>query len=118
MRLWVRSLASLSGLQIWRCCELWYKLQTWLGSCVAVAVAMAVAMATAVAPVCPLAWEPPYAVSAALKSKKKKRTQKSLIHVWLKKKVFIKRQNKQVIIETLTINCIMSLYLLESQETV
>ena len=28
MRMWVRSLASLSGLEIWRCCELWCRLQT------------------------------------------------------------------------------------------
>ena len=38
MSLWVRSLALLSGLRI-RCCHgLWYRLQTWLGTCVAVAV--------------------------------------------------------------------------------
>ena len=33
MRLRVWSLASLSGLRIWRCRELWCRLQTWLGSC-------------------------------------------------------------------------------------
>ena len=38
MRVWVRSLASLSGLKIQRCCELWCRLQTQLGSGVAVAV--------------------------------------------------------------------------------
>uniref|UniRef100_A0A8D1KSA1 Uncharacterized protein n=1 Tax=Sus scrofa TaxID=9823 RepID=A0A8D1KSA1_PIG len=32
----VRSLPLLSGLTIRRCCELWCKLQTWLGSRVAV----------------------------------------------------------------------------------
>ena len=37
MRLWVGSLASLTGLRIWYCHELWYRLQTWLGSCIAVA---------------------------------------------------------------------------------
>ena len=37
MRLWVRSLASLSGLKIWCCRELWCRLQTWLRSGVAVA---------------------------------------------------------------------------------
>ena len=37
MRLQVRSLASLSGLRTWRCRELWYRLQTQLGSGVAVA---------------------------------------------------------------------------------
>ena len=39
-RLWVRSLASLSGLRICRCRELWYRSQMWLRSCVAVAVAV------------------------------------------------------------------------------
>ena len=39
MRLWVRSLPLLSGLTIRHCCELWCRLQTWLGSCVAVALA-------------------------------------------------------------------------------
>ena len=38
MRLRVRSLASLSGLRIRCCCELQFRLQTWLGSCMAVAV--------------------------------------------------------------------------------
>ena len=36
----VQSLASLSGLRIWRC-ELWCRLQMWLGSCIAVAVVQA-----------------------------------------------------------------------------
>ena len=53
MRLQVRSLASLSGLRIWHCCELWCRLQSRLGSDVAVAVFR------------PLAWEPPYAAGAA-----------------------------------------------------
>ena len=39
MRLQVRSLALLSGLKIWCCCELWCRLQTQLGSGVAVALA-------------------------------------------------------------------------------
>ena len=38
MRTWVRSLASLSGFRIWRCHELWYRPQMWLGSQIAVAV--------------------------------------------------------------------------------
>ena len=38
MRLWVRSLASLSRLRIQWCCEMWCRLQTWLGSGIAVAV--------------------------------------------------------------------------------
>ena len=39
MGLRVRSLASLSGLRIRRCRDLWCGLQMWLGSCVAVALA-------------------------------------------------------------------------------
>ena len=39
MRMWVRSLASFSGLNIWHCCEMWCRSQMWLGSLVAVAVA-------------------------------------------------------------------------------
>ena len=39
MRMQVRSLALLSGLRIWCCHELCYRLQTWLRSQVAVAVA-------------------------------------------------------------------------------
>ena len=38
VRLRVRSLASLPGIRIWRCRELWCRSQTWLGSLVAVAV--------------------------------------------------------------------------------
>ena len=38
MRLWVRSLALLSGLGTWRGRELWCRLQMRLRSCVAVAV--------------------------------------------------------------------------------
>ena len=41
MRTWGQCLASLSGLRIWSCCELWGSLQMWLGSCVAVAVVQA-----------------------------------------------------------------------------
>ena len=69
MRLWVQSLASLSGLRIQSCGELWYRSQTRLGSQVAVAVARAAAVAL----IGPLAWEPPYAAGAALKSQKKKK---------------------------------------------
>ena len=38
MRLWVRSLASLSASRIGRCRELWCRSKSRLGSCVAVAV--------------------------------------------------------------------------------
>jgi len=56
---------------MWRCRELWCRLQAWLGSRVAVAQ--------------PLAWEPPYAVGAAQEiattttttTKKKKKKRKS-----------------------------------------
>ena len=41
MGLWVRSLDSLSGLRIRCCLELWCRLQTWLGSRVAMALAQA-----------------------------------------------------------------------------
>ena len=41
MTMRVQSLASLSGLEIWHCRELWYRLQTRLRSCVAVAVVQA-----------------------------------------------------------------------------
>ena len=44
----VRSLASLSGLRIWHCRELWHK-------------------SAAAAPIQPLAWELPYAAGVALK---------------------------------------------------
>ena len=39
MRFQVQSLVLLSGLRIWRCHELWYRSQMWLGSGIAVAVA-------------------------------------------------------------------------------
>ena len=57
MRTQVRSLALLSGLKIRRCHELRCRLQTRLGSCIAVAIAL----------IGPLAWEPPYALVVALK---------------------------------------------------
>ena len=66
MRLRVRSLASLSGLRIRRCRELWCRSQTRLTSGVAVAVA----------PIRPLAREPPYASGVALKSKTNEQTKK------------------------------------------
>ena len=59
----VRSLASLCGLRIKHCRELWCRLQTRLGS--GVAVALAKAGATIL--IRPQAWEPPYALGAVLK---------------------------------------------------
>ena len=64
MRMRDQSLALLIGLRIWHCRELWYRLQRWLRSHVAVAVAQAIAL------IPPLAWEPPYATGAALKRQK------------------------------------------------
>ena len=72
MRTQVQSLASLSGLRIWPCCELWCKFQTKLGSHVAVAMAMAVCRLAAAAPIQPLAWEPLCAMGVTLKRKDKK----------------------------------------------
>ena len=66
MRMQVQSLASLKGLRIWGCHELWYRLQIqpvllWLWCGLAAA-----------ALIRPLAWELPYAVGTALKRKEKK----------------------------------------------
>ena len=55
MRLRVPSLASLSGLRIWCCRELWSR-------------------SAAIALIRPLAWEPPYAVGTALKRQKDNKT--------------------------------------------
>ena len=68
MRLWVRSLALLSGLRIRHCCELWCGWQTRLGSGMAVAV-VCVGQQLYIAPIRPLAWELLYAVGEAIKKK-------------------------------------------------
>ena len=68
VRLWVPSLASLSGLRIPCCCKLLCKSQMWLGSSVAVTVTWA----APVAPIPPLAWELPYAAVATLRRRKRK----------------------------------------------
>jgi len=57
MRFRVQSLASLSGLRIRRCCELWQR-------------------PAAVALIGPLTWEPPYAAGAAKRQKKTKKKKK------------------------------------------
>ena len=72
MWLQVQSLASLSGLRIWRCHGLWCGLQTRLEFDVAVAVAVAGSCSSDRPP----AWEPLYAAGAALKRKKKKENEK------------------------------------------
>ena len=58
MRTWVQSLALLSGLRIQHYCELWCRLQTVLGSHIAVAVHRPMALVL----IGPLAWELPYAI--------------------------------------------------------
>ena len=78
MRIQVRSLASLSELRIQRCQELWCRSQMRLGSGVAVAVDLVLlwlwiwCRLAVVPPIQPLAWELPYAMGVALKSKKEK----------------------------------------------
>ena len=57
------TMASLSGLRIQHCRELWHRLQILPGSGVAMAVAL----------IGPLAWELPYATSVALKRPLKKK---------------------------------------------
>ena len=66
MKLQVWSLASLSGLRVWHCHELWCKLQSWLRS----GIAVAWRRPSAIALIWPLAWELLYAVGVALKKKK------------------------------------------------
>ena len=74
MRLWVRPLASLSGLRFRCCCELWCRSQMQLRSCIAL---WLWCRPGATALIRPLAWEPPYAVGAALKRPKKKQKTKT-----------------------------------------
>ena len=85
MRLRVRSLALLSGLRIQYCCELWCRLQMLLRSVVAVSCGVGHRQGSdlallwlwcrlaATGPIRPLAWEPPYAMGAALERKEKKK---------------------------------------------
>ena len=61
MRLWVRSLALLSGLRILSCCELWCRL-------------------AAIAPIRPLTWELPYASGVALKRQKRPKKKRQNTH--------------------------------------
>ena len=68
--MWLRFLALLSGLRMWHFPELWCRLQTQLGSRVAVAVWCRLAAAALIGP---LTWEVPHAMGAALKSKKKRK---------------------------------------------
>ena len=65
-------LASLSGLRILRCHELWYRLQTWLRS----RLLWLWRRPAATALIRPLAWEPPNAAGVALEKEKKKKKDK------------------------------------------
>ena len=86
MRLWVRSLALLSGLRIRRCRELWCRLQTRLRSCVAEALARLAATAL----IRPLAWEPPYAAGAAQEmAKRQKKKKKPVSATWMELETLI-----------------------------
>ena len=69
MRTQVRSPASLSGLRIWHCPELWSGSQTWFDP----ALLWLWYRPAAIAPIQPLAWEPPHAVDVALEKTKKKK---------------------------------------------
>ena len=72
MRTQVWSLASFSGLRIWHYREQRSRLQTWLVSGIAMWYRPA-----ATALIWPVAWEPPCAMSVALKRKKKKKNSKN-----------------------------------------
>ena len=60
------SIPGLSGLRVWRCCELWCRSQTGLDP------TLQWQRPAAADPIQPLACEPPYATGVAPKSKKKK----------------------------------------------
>ena len=68
LRMWIRSLASISGLRIQRCSELWCRSKMRLGS----GIVLLWHRPAAAAPIQSLAWEFPHVASAALKSKEKK----------------------------------------------
>ena len=73
MRVWVRSLATLSGLGIWRCHEphvVGHRHSSYL------ALLWLWRKPAAVAPVRSLVWEPPYAADVALKRQKDKKKKK------------------------------------------
>ena len=81
-RLWVRALASLSGLRVRRCRELWCRLQTRLGS----RVLWLWRRPEATAPIQPLAWEPPHAAGTAQELPKKTKNKKIKINLHLNTK--------------------------------
>ena len=67
-------LALLSGLRIWRCHELWCKLQMWLGS----PLLWLWRWPVATAPIGLLAWESPYATEAALEKANRQKKKKKM----------------------------------------
>jgi len=70
MRMRVQSPASLSGLRIWHCCELWHRSQT----CIyLIPHCCGWRRLAAEALIQPLAWKLPYAVGVAPKRQKKKK---------------------------------------------
>ena len=80
-------------LRIWRCLELWYRLQQGLNA----VLLWLWRRPAAIAPIGPLAWEPPHASCSALK-RPKKRKKKIRVH-FLKSKVhFLKSRNRYPII--------------------
>ena len=85
----VQSLASLSGLGILHCHELWCRSQTWFGS----ALLRLWCRPAAVAPIPPLAGEPPYTMCAALKKKRKKKSKNKQTkkHTQKDKKIIINK---------------------------
>ena len=70
MKMQVQSLASLSGLRILCCHELWCMMHTWLSDPMLLWLWYRLA---AIAPFRFLAWELPYATPAALKKQPKKK---------------------------------------------
>ena len=73
MRMWVWSLASLSGLRIWHCCELWCSSQKLLGSCFGVAVVYSGSCSSYSTP----AWETPCTTGVSLKKQNKTKQNKT-----------------------------------------
>ena len=79
VRLWVHSLALLSGLRIWCCHELWCRSHT----CSEPTLLWLWCRPAAVAPIRPLAWEQPlHASDAALEKDKKAKRQKIYIYIY------------------------------------
>ena len=114
MRSRVGYLASLSGLSIRSCHELWYRSQTQRGSGVAMAVAYRPAT---VALIQLLAWEHPCATGAAPKRwEKKKRTYVFRVHTgrgkWIQGKTFSNWQLRALLLPK---QCFLYFYLLQKQ---